>query len=655
MAFLPLHRASFELGSGVVLDIEAALGRGRSVAIDWHAPRLAAAEEEIDVDAVASGTAPPMCWRDSLYLFEQYQLREDTDYLIDITIPIALAEAQEQAKKNVCWPFDLRVASVFRRDPARRWKNASDTGRPSTTITGQLNLRSHAGVIDLATEAGGPFRAEVVCRKLKYFDEFKALLDDLADRTAELLLSFDSPVSLSFDASGDLAENAAALHFLMRHVMAAPNLPSAVSDIIAQPHVALVERLEYTPIEEVQDPDAEVIGDGIDTSDLILGGPLARLFRGYTPRVLLEREIFESHDTPENRYAKAFLAHCGFISRQLQSRMSVRRFRASEREAVSWARAIDEALQHDLWREVGPLSHIPSNSQTLIRKRGYKELFRLDLLLRLSLALDWKQGSESLVGDIRPVNQIYEYWCFFVLRQALLGLCIEVGGGDFITLSKDGLRVQLMKGRRSECRFEFSSPTGKKVSVRLYYNKRFPRPKTAHTEWNGSYTASFDPDFSVVVAPISNMAAAHWLHFDAKYRLERREAVGLFESENDGDDGDVQISGDYEAELSRVHKLEDLFKMHTYRDGILGTRGAYVLFPGDGIGGQVHGPHRNLFVRHPSALGGGTAHRIPSVGAFDLVPGDMLEGQVAAIRNLLTVVFEMASGSLSYKEEQANF
>jgi len=32
----------------------------------------------------------------------------------------------------------------------------------------------------------------------------------------------------------------------------------------------------------------------------------------------------------------------------------------------------------------------------------------------------------------------------------------------------------------------------------------------------------------------------------------------------------------YEQEILRLHRREDLFKMHTYRDGILSTRGAYI-------------------------------------------------------------------------------
>lgn len=662
MDFVALHRARFDLGSGASIDIEAALGRGCPISIDWSAPGLVSAEKEVDTVSVASGGMLPMCWRESGHLFERFQLREDTDYFVDVALPILLTEAIERAKIGPYWPFGPRLSNVFKRDPSRRWKEVEANGRRIVIVTGQLRLRSHAGVIELGTEFGNPLIAEVACRKLKYFDEFKELLDSLAEKAAELLLSFDSPVSLSFDITNDLAKNDAALHFLMRHIMSKAKLPLAIAEIIEEPHSRLVESLEFVRIEELEDAEADLIADGIDSSELIRGGPLSRLFGGYTPTALPQRESFETLDTPENRFAKAFLEHCALISQHLEDRMAARGRRASEREARSWTIVLDEALQHSMWRSVGHLGHIPANSQALTRKRGYKELFRFDLYLRMSLSLAWRQGAEladGLVGDVRPVNQIYEYWCFFMLREALLGICSQTSGGNFISLSRDGLRIELAKGRRSECRFDFVGAGGQKVEVSLFYNKRFMRSKLPRTDWSGSYTASFDPDFSIVVSPASDKSVKHWLHFDAKYRLERQQAEEIFDGAEEVDvsgeeaaDGSATVC--YEAELARVHKQEDLYKMHTYRDGILSTRGAYVLFPGDGVGGRSTAPRPNLFVRHPTALGGGSQHQIPSVGAFDLAPSGA-PAQVAAIQALIVAALEMASASTPYREEQADF
>lgn len=659
MSLVALHRARFDLGVSVQIEIETTLGRGRLLPTLWSAPGLIGADEEIDADALGLGGMPPMCWRDSGHLFEPFQLREDTDYFIDVTVPLAMADARRMAAAHAAWPFSARLASAFTREPVKRWCEVTVAGRLHTVITGQLRLRSHAGIINLSTEFGGALQAEVVCQKLHYFDEFKTLLDSLAEKAAELLLAYDTPVSLAFDISDDQADSDSALHFLMRHVMSAAHLPLAATEIIANPHARLIERVVVISIEEVEEGQADLVVDHLDVSALGDGGPLARFFAGYTPRELPQREMFESHDTAENRYAKALLGHCRLIAQRLENRMGARKRRAAAREAHGWNLKLNELLQHGLWREVGSLGHIPANSQAMLGKRGYKELFRLDVALRMSLNLAWPQGAalaDGLVGDIRPVNQIYEYWCFFVLREILQSICTEVGGGNFLILAKDGLRIQLAKGRRSECRFQFVGTNGAKLVMSLFYNRRFVRSKSPRADWSGSYTASFDPDYSVAVRTTDGGNATHWLHFDAKYRLERQQAEGLFESPGDDEDDSAvgDSNQDYEAELSRVHKQDDLFKMHTYRDGILSTRGAYVLFPGDGVGGRMQNPQPNFFVRHPTALGGTVAKPLPSVGAFPLTPEDSGE-QAGAIRDLLRAVFEAVSLGSPYMEERAWF
>lgn len=655
MSFVALHRAHFDLGSGVQIEIESTVGRGQALKTLLAAPGLVSADEEVDAKLFGSGGLPPMCWRDSGELFEPFQLREDTDYFVDITVPLPMGEASQRTATHPAWPLGLRLASSFTREPVKRWREIELAGRRHTVVTGQLRLRSHAGVLDLGTEVGGTLHAEVVCRKLRYFDEFKALLDSLAEKATELLLAYDAPVSLSFGLSQEQARNDAALHFLMRYVMSPGQLPAATAEVLSAPHSRLIERLELKPIEEIEDGQADLIIDHLDVSSLGQGGPLGRFFDGYTPRELPHREMFESHDTPENRYTKALLEHCQLLAQRLEGRMRARKRKAAEREARSWSMQLDELLQHGLWREIGPLGQIPANSQAMLRKRGYKELFRLDVALRMSLDLAWSHGSDladGLVGDSRPVNQIYEYWCFFVLREVLQSLCTEKSGGSFLTVTADGLRIQLAKGRRSECRFEFTSGNGTRLDVSLFYNRKFLRPRTSRADWSGSYTAAFDPDYSVVVRAPGG--PAHWLHFDAKYRLERQQAEAMFESE-EGDDGAIwEGATDYEAELVRVHKQDDLFKMHTYRDGILSTRGAYVLFPGNGVGGQTLSPSPNLFVRHPSALGGNTDQLVPSVGVFPLTPEGTGE-QVDAIRELLRLTLETISIGAPYAEERGWF
>jgi hypothetical protein len=174
----------------------------------------------------------------------------------------------------------------------------------------------------------------------------------------------------------------------------------------------------------------------------------------------------------------------------------------------------------------------------------------------------------------------------------------------------------------------------------------------------GSYTAFFDPDYSLLVTVMEGeQTRRHWLHFDAKYRLEVSEVVTLFAPV---DPGDVEASSEeegeteYDREITRLHKRDDLFKMHTYRDGILGSRGAYILFPGDGVGMRLAGDRQNLFVRHPSAFGGAPAYRFPSVGAFDLCPGRD-SAQRTVLQEFLVGVFDALLKADFYEEEHGLF
>jgi hypothetical protein len=93
-----------------------------------------------------------------------------------------------------------------------------------------------------------------------------------------------------------------------------------------------------------------------------------------------------------------------------------------------------------------------------------------------------------------------------------------------------------------------------------------------------------------------------WLHFDAKYRIDRaREQFDAAAEEPESAAAEAEI-----VERFDRSKREDLLKMHAYRDAIRGSAGAYVLFPGDFAGA----PFREF------------AEPLPGLGAFALRPND---------------------------------
>jgi len=652
----PLHRVRFVWDADRQIEIEAAKGCGVMLAVPpIMEPTVELVESEAEPDDRAKRGIPAMCWRDDVPpLFERFQLRENTDYFVDITLPIAKDAAAGHAAVNRAWPFTERLGTVFVRDPPRRWK---ETDAGNVVVSGQLRLKNHAGVLDLRTPFDMPLLAEVVCSKLNYIDEFQTLLNEVAEQLAELLLQYDSPLSVTFDASDNDPENDAALLFQMRHIMNPQNLPIAVDEVLESFHARLVEHTVLETMSSVSNVEPSIVVDELDTSVLERGGPLARLFRGFTPREIAETERFETFDTLENRYVKNFLEECLLLAERLAQRLGDRRKPAAMREAQEWMTQLAEMLGHRAWATVGPLRQFPSNSQVLQKRRGYREILKFDLSLRLGLKLSWRRGddfAEGLLGDVRPVNEIYEYWCFFVLRRLLAQLCeTELpGDGSFLSIAADGLQVRLEKGKRSRVSFIYKADSTRRLQICLFYNRRFKRPSRPIQTWDGSYTAFFDPDYSILATMNEGGATRrHWLHFDAKYRLEVAEVAALFSAaepaavNQNEDEGTV-----YDHELARIHKQDDLFKMHTYRDGILSSRGAYILFPGDRAELRVSGNRQNLFVRHPTAFGGTPVHQFPSVGAFDLCPGrDGSQSNV--IRKFLLEIFEAIFANEPYAEE----
>jgi predicted component of viral defense system (DUF524 family) len=649
---IALHRARFRWGK-VQLEIECTQGHGEWIAHPPSIPSLTFAEADKDANL---NTAPQMCWRETApVLFERFQLRENSEYYVDITLPIDAPQAKQRAAEEPGWPFSPRLATIFKLDPGRRWRENDDG---TITVSGQLRLRNHAGVLNLSPFENSPLHVEVICAKIGYLDEFQRLLDAVAEEYTELLLQYDSPVSSNFNFSDAVNRNESAVLFHLRYVMAEHNLPVALDEMKRALHVRLDSRRVMRTVTDVSEPDVPALAEQFDGSNVVCPGPLASLFRGYSPREMPVLETQETADTAENRYVKNFLEELRLIAQNLVPVLAAAGRRASLREAQDWLARLDDELASNAWRDVGQLEDFPTNSQVLQKRRGYRDILKLDLTLRTGLELPWARAEEladGLIGDLRPVNELYEYWCLFVLRRTLAELALPLGGDEtsLVEITKDGLQLNLLRGKASVQRFEYQREGQRPLRLRLFYNRAFHRREHASESWSGSYTARFHPDYSIEIVSDEAPSQTHWLHFDAKYRLELKDLLPLLGAAGPGDEIDEEVPV-YEAEIRRVNRREDLFKMHTYRDGILGSRGAYILFPGTNAELRLDGKNRNLFIRHPTAVAGDGTHAFPSVGAFDLCPGWETEQQ-ATLALFLRNVFDDLSSDAVYREEEGLF
>jgi predicted component of viral defense system (DUF524 family) len=605
---------------------------------------------EAEPAQVPTGVTPPLAWEeDPAGFFEPLRLREDTDYFLELQLPGPKALAAK--RMEVCrsggqpWPFrNAHVNNVVKLLPAKTWQDIVDGSRPMTRLFATANFGSFVGVVDLSLDAGGALRAEVASRKIEYFHDFKTLLTEVAEETVDLLLQVGSVANLRFATSGADQARPAVILFHVRRLMDADRLPAAVEDIVAEPHSQLVVE------DELRQP---AVASSVDLTGLaargaqlpfIKGGPLAGLFHGWTPELLPVRFKRDSVDTPENRYVLDFLEGFAVLLRDLHRRVEAAANVSAAREVGRWVDAVEEWLAAPIWRDVGPLHGFPGNSQVLIRRSSYREVLQADLTLRDGLALPWERMEEmaDTLGEIRPIFELYEYWCFFALRAGLRHLCgpEQPIVGDFYVERNHGLALDIRRGKPSRLRFKYTGGNTV-VAVDLFYNRLFRRP-TSGTYANASYSTSFQPDYSL---HLTRTGVNHWLHFDAKYRLD------LAEWEKELAESDVSVledeltEGQTSAEDHALYKKADLYKVHAYRDALLGSRGAYVLFPAAG--------GKTVFVRHSDAVYR-AANEIPSVGAFPLRPGSAAQ-QVTTLTDFLRRVLDAVADSGRSYEGEAGF
>jgi predicted component of viral defense system (DUF524 family) len=574
--------------------------------------------------------------------FEDLRLRENAEYLLTVVVPHHLEDVRRRWELNgpgEFWPFDsARLAGAVRMMPPRYWTSSANGPGPRSNLLATANFASFVGVVDLSFE-GRVIRAEVASSKISYFDDFKILLDEVSEDLVELLFEVDTVSGYRFSV-GEPAEAAASTAvFHLRRVMREEELPSAVEAIIHHPYTRLVQEDLLTSPALARSLLPDRLAASVAAMPFERGGPLSAKFRGHTPSAVLETVRRDTVDTPENRYTKAVLQDMLVLLDRLEPVLVKEGKRPSAREVRRWRDRLDELLVEPIWRDVGQLTHIPFNSQVLLRRDAYRQVAQADLLIQYGLVLPWDRAQELAeeTGDIRPIYELYEYWCFFCLRRILRRMCGPEASraGDFYSVKEGRLEVTLRRGKAS--RLDFSVTVGAvPVSVALFFNRSFRKPDDSLDFLDASYSTSFRPDLSVLAV---GGGTRHWLHFDAKYRLD---VVQWAEEVTGSGVEDVEEDLIGPPEDSELYKKADLYKMHAYRDAILGSRGAYVLFPAQNAKPQLFRRHRSSKYR--------IAHDLPSVGAFPLRPGTR-GSQEREIEDFLAAVLKSFSAGQQYREE----
>jgi predicted component of viral defense system (DUF524 family) len=452
---------------------------------------------------------------------------------------------------------------------------------------GHLRPGNRVGLLPIQLQSGnrtiGHAALEVRSRKFDYISHFRWMLRDIATQSIAALMQRFAPthVRLESDTSRDPV-SAYQTFRLIRSIIEDPLVTGAIHTVINRPHTEWLNETEQFPASRgLANPGAAKV--------LFASGPRVPWPRSPYPGLetlpskLPHSLAVETVDTVPNRFVKHVLERWSLISQDLRTMVELLKDGPLRQRALGEIDSVLAQLGHHLeapmFKEIARLRDMPTSNQVLLKRSGYREILVAYAMVEAGVALR-STAIPGLSAGQKDIPKLYEYWVFLQLVEALRSVCDELD--ELPSIDEE------FRGGHRNCLSGKATRYGRPIEVTLCYNRGFGPP-------NESWTSAMRPDISLRIALESGMRNVEdlWIHFDAKYRVDKLSEVFVDESE----------------ESSDSVLREDILKMHAYKDSIRSSGGAYVVFPGSGESA-------------PDAVRKEYEELLPGVGAFRLVPSE---------------------------------
>ena len=456
------------------------------------------------------------------------------------------------------------------------------------------------------------------------------MLEEITEKCFDLLLQPNAPVSQPIrpDPENKYKTDYQRFAFL-KSILDSEEFNEAVHKIISSPVTQWKDSETQKDIRAVRRIDNSAlrqIANSKNRIDLPTNHPLKATLHSVPAKINITYKI-ETIDTPENRFVKyALNSFHSFIG---EFRVRIKNQNRLSNEASLLESKLEGYLSHSIFKEIALPTTLSLNSPILQRKEGYREVLRVWLMFDLAAKLFWQGGEDVYSGDKKDVAVLYEYWLFFKLLDILKEMFeIEPKSIDqLIKQTDDGLGLQLRQGKHIPLAGKYKAKN-RELSVEFSYNRAFSGKKNYPD--SGSWTKNMRPDYTLTIWPssISQSKAEEeelivHIHFDAKYKIEKLSAIF-------GDTSDKELTENELQEELTLEKTEqnkgtfkrvDLLKMHSYKDAIRRTGGAYILYPGS-----------QKYIER------GFHEIIPGLGAFAINPSKQNDGSEELKKFLKEVV-----------------
>lgn len=533
------------------------------------------------------------------------------------------------------YAFDDKDFSLDERNevvsPSKRGK---DCGLIKTGIyVGTLTLKVFCGDREI-----GAVSLEVKSVKMDYRQDYQKMLEDITAYYTELVMIQGAPVTQKFEADVHTDSHTLYQKFaFVKSIIESETFCDAIHKIQSNPvrkwtettverHISNVKRMGRDAMKQIsRNPNR------VDVSGMNMGYGFDTI-----PRTIKVPSKKDMVDTLENQFVKyvlmSFMSFCSHIQTLKNAGERLKR------EASITSSILANYLSFSLFKDVSLPSMLSLNSPALQRKEGYREVLQAWLIFDLAAKLSWHGGDDVYDAGKRNVATLYEYWLFFKLMEVIGDIfCISPEDKKkLVKTDADKINLELKQGKMKMVHGVYDVGV-RKLNVRFYYNRTFGCVNDLQEA--GSWTRTMRPDYTLSVWPgdVEEKQAEKedlivHIHFDAKYKVQQ-----ILWKDNANEVTEESLNEEKEEQEKGIYKDVDLYKMHTYKDAIRRTGGAYILYPGD-VNRKMKGFHEI----------------IPGLGAFCVKPNSS-EADMEHLKRFIMDVVHHLLDRASQREKMAYY
>ena len=248
---------------------------------------------------------------------------------------------------------------------------------------GILNFKSYVGQsffdveVDELKSIKIPF--EVRSKKMKYEEHYPAMLADLARAASGLIFYEKSPTFKYINFRQRVKKSFYEDFMFIEYIFRPENLLSAYEYIRRDPNKILVQYIETVPT---------TFASSVGPTDIInlVSNPENLLkidqtppnwpseMEEYVPKMVSQTNYLNTIDTPENRFVKYFLELLNELLIEMNNYIDSNNIEGYPALKIKEFNEIVQDYNFDNWlKDVGKLYNMPTNSQVLQKKEGYRE------------------------------------------------------------------------------------------------------------------------------------------------------------------------------------------------------------------------------------------------------------------------------------------